>query len=102
MTISPIVDDQVADDDRFGMDLADRMTKALRHSGIGVQEMADYLEVSRNAVSSWINGRNEPRRRDLRAFALRTGYPMSWLEKGKRAPLDLSPDAEGLDSVTRH
>lgn len=31
-------------------DLADRMRKSLRHSGVGVQEMADYLGVARNTV----------------------------------------------------
>jgi hypothetical protein len=35
-------------------DLADRLRKTLRESGVGVQEMADYLEVSRNTVSAWI------------------------------------------------
>jgi transcriptional regulator with XRE-family HTH domain len=74
------------------------MTKALRYSGVGVQEMADHLDVSRNAVSSWINGRNEPRRRDLRDFALRTGYPLSWFEKGKCTPWDLNPEPTGSGS----
>lgn len=91
MTILPIA--QLSDDDaKYGMDLADRMTKALRYSNVGVMEMADYLEVSRNAVSSWINGRNQPRRRDLRAFAMRTGYPIAWFEKGKCTPRDLNPE----------
>ena len=30
-------------------DLADRMAKSLRTAGIGVQEMADYLDVHRDA-----------------------------------------------------
>ena len=72
-----------ATDRRFTMDKADRMRKALRESGVGVQEIADRLQVSRNAVSTWINGRHEPRPRDLRAFALATGYPLHWLETGE-------------------
>ena len=59
------------------------MRRALRVSDIAVGEMAEYLQVSRNTVTAWINGRNEPRRRDLAAFALRTGFPVKWLETGE-------------------
>lgn len=51
-------------------------------SGVGVQEMATHLRVDRNTVSNWINGRANPRDRDLRDFALRTGFPAEWLETG--------------------
>lgn len=67
----------------LAFDKADRMRRALRVAEVGVGEMADYLEVSRNTVTAWINGRNEPRRRDLAAFALRTGVPVVWLETGE-------------------
>lgn len=70
-------------DPRFEFDEADRLRRALRVSGIGVQEMAEYLEVSRDSVSNWINGRNRPRSRDLRAFAERTGFPVAWLRDGR-------------------
>lgn len=85
MTINPV------GDPRFEMDMADRMTKALRFSGLGVAQIAERLEVSRNAVSSWINGRHKPRRRDLVGFALATGYPVEWIETGT-AP---DPDGDG-------
>lgn len=85
-----------ATDPRFEMDLADRMTKALRFSGLGVQEMAERLQVSRNAVSSWINGRHAPRPRDLKAFALATGYPVAWLETGEPPHDDGGPDGSHL------
>lgn len=64
-------------------DLADRMRRALRVSDVSVQEMADYMRVSRNTVGNWINGRNVPRWRDLRDFAERTGVPLEWLETGR-------------------
>jgi transcriptional regulator with XRE-family HTH domain len=64
-------------------DLADRMRRALRVSDVSVQEMADYMHVSRNTVGNWINGRNVPRWRDLRDFAERTGVPLEWLETGR-------------------
>lgn len=41
-------------------DLADRLRKSLRVAEISVHEMADYLEVSRNTVSAWMNGRTRP------------------------------------------
>jgi transcriptional regulator with XRE-family HTH domain len=60
-------------------DTADRMRKALREAGIGVQEIADYLGVARNTVSTWINGRIEPSTQTLRLWALRCGVPYGWL-----------------------
>lgn len=60
-------------------DTADRMRKALREADIGVQEMAAYLGVARNTVSTWINGRIEPSTQTLRLWALRTGVSYVWL-----------------------
>jgi transcriptional regulator with XRE-family HTH domain len=64
-------------------DLADRMRKSLRHADTGVQEMADYLGVARNTVSTWINGRIEPSTQTLRLWALRTGVSYEWLAGGR-------------------
>lgn len=64
-------------------DLADRMRKTLRDSDIAVHDMADYLDVSRNTVSAWINGRITPDRRTLIAWALKTGVPIGWLLTGQ-------------------
>lgn len=63
-------------------DVADRMRKALRTSGMSVQDIADYLGVSRNTVSTWINGRIRPNKQSLRLWALKTGVPFEWLETG--------------------
>ena len=70
-------------------DKADRLRKALRVADLGVQDIADYLGVSRNTVGSWINGRTEPNVGYTRLWALRTGVPFEWLRTGK------SPDQEG-------
>ena len=68
-------------------DLADRMRKALRHAGgIEIQEMADYLGVSRASVSNWVNGRNRPSKPTLRVWAVRCGVPFSWLAEGVSVP----------------
>lgn len=66
-------------------DLADRMRKALRISGVGAQEMADYLGVNRNTVSNWINGHHPPDKRTKRLWAMRTGVPFEWLDNGEEA-----------------
>jgi len=75
-------------------DLADRMRKSLRHSGTGVQEMADYLGVARNTVSTWINGRIQPSTQTLRLWALRCGVSYEWLCGGQ------SPHVRTGDQVT--
>lgn len=64
-------------------DIADRMRKALRSSGVGVQEIADYLSVGRNTVSNWINGRIQPSVQSQRLWALRTGVSYQWLSTGE-------------------
>ena len=63
-------------------DLADRLRKSLRYSGLSVQEMADYLGVSRNTAGRWINGHFTPSRAEQIAWALRTGVPVEWLATG--------------------
>jgi transcriptional regulator with XRE-family HTH domain len=72
-------------------DLADRMRKSLREADLGVQEMADYLDVARGTVGTWINGRITPSKQTLRLWALRCGVPLEWLEHGIVAH-DLEPD----------
>lgn len=64
-------------------DVADRMRKALRSSDLSVQEIADYLGVGRNTVSTWINGRIRPNKQTLRLWAIRTGVSFEWLENGE-------------------
>ena len=66
------------------------MRKALSEAKISVQEMADYLDVSRNTVSTWINNRITPSKQTLRLWEIRTGVPLTWLETGQ-APLPV-PD----------
>ena len=70
-------------------DLADRLRKALRVADVPVQEIAEYLDVSRNTVGAWINGRVVPGKAMVRLWALRTGVPFEWLLTGK------SPGQEG-------
>lgn len=69
-------------------DVADRMRKALRTGDVGVQEMADYLGVARNTVSTWINGRITPSKQTLRLWSLRCGVRYEWLTGDALRPQD--------------
>ena len=81
-------------------DIADRMRKALRHAGISVQQMAEYLDVDRSTVSTWINGRISPSTQTVRLWALRTGVPFTWMCHGTMEPCDLRPPASGSNDVS--
>jgi transcriptional regulator with XRE-family HTH domain len=72
-------------------DQPDRMRKALRLADVSVQDMADYLDVDRSTISTWINGRISPSYATLRLWALRTGVPLEWLHHGDMEPCDLAP-----------
>jgi transcriptional regulator with XRE-family HTH domain len=61
-----------------------RMQIALGWAGVSVQEMADDLGMSRNALSRWINDRGTPPRAAfLKQWALRTGVDYNWLNTGE-------------------
>lgn len=82
---------------------ADRMRKSLTVANVSVQEIAEYLGVTRNTVGNWINGRIEPSVQTTRLWALRTGVPYAWLEDGDTPspappvpPVGLEPTTCGL------
>jgi transcriptional regulator with XRE-family HTH domain len=60
-------------------DLADRMRKALRQGGVSSMAMADHLGVTRQTVSTWLNGRHRPSTAALRVWASLTGVDFAWL-----------------------
>lgn len=64
-------------------DEADRLRKALREANVSVNEMAEYLGVSRNTVSRWINGAVPAKSHVMRLWAMRTGVPYEWLAAGR-------------------
>lgn len=73
-------------------DLADRLGKSLRTSGLSRQDMADYLAVHRNTITNWISGRITPSVQTVRLWALRCGVPYEWLTTGQAA---LTPPPTG-------
>ena len=88
------------------------MRVSLRHAGLGVQEMATYLDVTRGAVGNWINDRVAPSKQTMRLWSLRCGVPLEWLETGKAPTLpsgpgpyttrDSNPEPADLESHRRY
>ncbi len=76
-------------------DMADRLNKSLRVAKMSAQQMADHLEVHRNTVSSWLNGRGTPKKPQLIAWALRVGLPFEWLRDGTEPEQPDGPDGGG-------
>ena len=73
-------------------DLADRMAKALRTSGVSPQQMADMLDCHRNTVSNYLHGRSRVPRAVLIAWADITQFPLEWLETGQVSAQPLPAD----------
>lgn len=62
--------------------VADRLRKARIAAGLEQAELARDIDVSRNTVSNYESGHVTPRRIVLRAWSLRTGVPLEWIETG--------------------
>lgn len=62
--------------------LGDRLKKSMRHSGLSVGEMAEYLEVHRNTISGWLADRSKPMPIFLRIWADKCQVPIEWLRDG--------------------
>lgn len=75
--------------------LGDRMAKAMRHAGVSRAEMADYLGVAINTVSTWTGDRIIPGKQTLRLWALRCGVGLDWLEGREESPRHDGPNGGG-------
>ena len=75
--------------------LADRLGKALKHGGVSVQQMADHLEVSRNTIGNYINGRGKtpPSKATLMVWAERCGVSYRWIRDGSVTESRCNPQA---------
>jgi len=73
--------------------IGDRLSKALRSSGIGVQEMAQSLGLSRNTLTNYLHDKTRVPRPTLILWAMRTGVSLSWLETGIPPEDGDDPDA---------
>jgi transcriptional regulator with XRE-family HTH domain len=72
-------------------ELHDYMRKALEKSGLSVGEVAERLDVAPDTVSRWINGRREPSRPYLMAWAHVTGVDYAVFEKCARRDSNPQP-----------
>lgn len=64
-------------------DVADRMAKALRVSGVTPARMALFLGVHRNTIGNYVHGKSRPSRATLIAWADFTQFPLEWIETGQ-------------------
>lgn len=66
-----------------------RLQRALDHAGLTVEEMGEFLGVSRQTMSRWLHDRGPIRDIYIKQWALRTGINFRWLKDG--VGLDPSP-----------
>jgi transcriptional regulator with XRE-family HTH domain len=84
---------------RVVWNLGDRLRKSLREAGISAHEMAEHLEVDRNTIGNWINGRHEPSSANLRLWAQRTGVRYEWLRYGDQTDAHLADLGRAYEEV---
>ncbi len=80
--------------------IGDRLRKAREVTGLDMAEFANEIGVSRQTVGNAELGKVTPRKIMLKAWSMRTGVPIEWLETGTTNPHQDGPDG-GLD-VVRH
>lgn len=73
------------DREKFEFTLGDRLRRSMKVGKFTVQGMADFLGVTRETVSTWINDRHAPNRQTLMLWSARTGAPLQWLTTGEWA-----------------
>ncbi len=73
--------------------IADRLRKARELTGLERIEFADELNINRNTVTNYESGKTKRHQSIvLRAWAMRTGVPLRWLETGESG---IGPDGSG-------
>ncbi len=65
--------------------VADRLRKAREFVGLDQAELAADIDVSRATIGNYETGRVKPRVIVMKAWALRTGVPLGWLQTGAAA-----------------
>jgi transcriptional regulator with XRE-family HTH domain len=77
-------------------DLTDRLVKARKFAGVEQSEIAEFLGLSRGAISVMETGRVVPRLGYLRLWAQRCDVSLDWLRFGDRP----APDDDQEVAVT--
>lgn len=73
------------------------MARALEVAGLSREDIASELDVHRNTISNYLNGKTTPTRAVLIAWHLRTGVPLEWLQTGEMSPT--VPSTGGYQAV---
>lgn len=77
--------------------LTDRLRIAREQAGYGQREFAEASGISRSSITNYENGITTPRRPQLAAWAMATGFSLEWLQTGENPHQDRGPDGgEGL------
>ena len=80
-------------------DVADRLGKALRSSGVKPAQMALFLGVHRNTITNYTSGKVTPSRATLIAWADITRRPLHWIETGDQS-VNSPPDGRPLPATS--
>lgn len=78
--------------------LTDRLRIAREKAGYTQRQFEEVSGISKNTIVNYENGHTPPRRPQLIAWALATGFSVEWLETGKSPT---SPGNDGSRAGTR-
>ena len=81
--------------------LTDRLRKAREVAHLDQGELATEIGVARTTIGNYEAGRVKPRKIVLKAWALRCGVPLEWLETGTAKPHPVGPDGASIDELPR-
>lgn len=82
--------------------VADRLRKARESAGLSQADLAELTGISRRTISSYEQG-STPKRTNVLAWAMATGYPYTWITDGSTGgtnpPGDQQERTTGRSSV---
>jgi transcriptional regulator with XRE-family HTH domain len=88
----------VTTDARLAWTLSDRLRKGREVAELSRDDLAEYLGLSRQAISNYELGHRVPKLAILRLWAMRTGVPLDWLRFGDQG---FSGDPGGASASTK-
>jgi transcriptional regulator with XRE-family HTH domain len=77
--------------------LTDRLRISRELANYGQREFAEATGISRSSIANYENGTTTPRRPQLIAWAMATGFSLTWLETG----VATTPDGDGDDGARK-
>ena len=98
---------QVVGGRSYEFGLTDRLRISRELAGFGQRELAEATGISRSSITNYEGGITAPKRPQLVAWAMATGFSLEWLQTGKNPHQDDGPDGggavrrEGIEPPTR-